>query len=74
MIDITPIPKFTEIDFLKAIQNLLYQAIDITEKQYPQVQENGQIAYPVGDGGMKEVKDDIKSLERALAILKQQNS
>lgn len=66
-------PTFTEVDFYKAIQNLLYQAIDITEKQYPQVQENGQVAYPVGDGGMKEVKNDIRSLERALTILKQQN-
>lgn len=67
-------PTFTEVDFYKAIQNLLYQVIDITEGQYPQVQENGQLAYPVGDGGLKEVNDDIRSLNRALVILKQQNS
>jgi len=65
---------FTEVDFYKSINNLLYKAIEIKELTAPRDMGDGKIGYAVDDGGMKQVMDDIKSLEKALAILKQDNS
>ena len=64
---------FTEVDFYKAIQNLLYRVINITEQQVP-VEQDGKIAYPIDNGEMAAVKNDVESLERALVILKNNNS
>jgi len=63
---------FTEVDFYKSIVNLLYKAINIAEQNVPVI-DDGKLAYPVDDGGMKYVMEDIGHLERALAILKQDN-
>ncbi len=65
--------QFTEVDFYKAMLNLQVRATEIAVNNVPIETENG-LAYPVSDGGMKLVMDDINSLERALAILKQQNN
>lgn len=68
------IDTFTEIDFYKAKENLLYKVIQITRNQVPHVNGKGEVSYPVDDGGLAKVHGDINCLERALSILKQQNS
>ncbi len=65
--------QFSEVDFYKSMLNLQVKATEIATKQVP-VEHDGKIGYPVGDGGMDETMGDIKCLQRALAILKQDNS
>lgn len=64
--------QYTEVDFYKSMLNLQVWATEIAANNVPQEIE-GKIAYPVDDGGMEQVLSDIKSLQRALAILKQDN-
>ena len=66
--------QFTEVDFYKSKENILYKVIQITKTQIPHVNNKGQVSYPVDDGGLAKAYGDISSLERALAILKQDNS
>lgn len=64
--------QFTEVDFYKSMLNLQKGATEIAKKQAP-VEHEGKIAYPTDDGGMERTLNDIKALERALQILKQDN-
>ncbi len=66
--------QFTEVDFYKSMLNLQVRATEIATDNCPKDMGDGKIGYPVDDGGMDKVLSDIKSLERALAILKQDNS
>lgn len=65
--------QFTEVDFYKSMLNIQVLITELTKKQCP-VEQNGKLAYPVDDGGISKAENDIKSLKRALAILKQDNS
>lgn len=64
--------QYTELDFYKSMFNLQRRATQVAKDNYPQL-VNAQLAYPVEDS-MPIILSDIKSLERALAILKQDNS
>lgn len=61
--------QYTEVDFYKAMFNLQVRATEIAINNRP-VEHDGEIGYPVDDGGMQDVIDKINHLEKALAILK----
>lgn len=65
--------QFTEVDFYKSMFNLQVRLTQIAKDNYPHLVD-GKLAYPVDCQEGIQVESDIKSLQRALLILKQDNS